>query len=218
MFKNIEAVIFDMDGTLVDSMWVWAQVDVDFLGERNLEMPPNLQKDIEGLSFEQTADYFLEKFPLNMTRDELMTTWVNMCQQSYKTKVGYKPGAFEFLKYLKSQGIKTGIATSNARELVELVGTSLGFLPYIDAIATSEDVPNGKPAPDIYLNVAKQLGVEPKNCFVFEDVPNGIRAGIHAGMHTCAIYDKATEYADEEKRELADYYIKDYHQILERLE
>lgn len=214
MLNNIEAVIFDMDGTLVDSMWVWAQVDIDFLGERGIEVPADLGKEIEGLSFEQTADYFLERFPLDMSRDELMRIWVDMCHESYKNKVTFKPGAFEFLKYLKEKGIKTGIATSNARELVELVGNALGFLPYIDFIATSEDVPNGKPQPDIYLYVAKNLNVEPHHCLVFEDVPNGIRAGNAAMMKTCAVYDDFSACWDSEKKELADYFIHNYMELL----
>lgn len=214
MLNNVKAVIFDMDGTLIDSMWVWAQIDIDFLGARGLEVPSNLQKEIEGLSFEQTADYFLKTFPLDMSRDELMQIWVDMCYDAYREKVTYKTGAFEFLKYLKEKGIKTGIATSNARELVELVGNSLGFLPYIDSIATSEDVPNGKPQPDIYLYVAKNLNVEPKNCLVFEDVPNGIRAGNAAGMKTCAVWDKFSEIFGDEKKELADYFIHSYMELL----
>ncbi len=214
MLKNIEAVIFDMDGTLVDSMWVWAQVDRDFLGERGLEVPSDLGKEIEGLSFEQTADYFLNRFPLDMTRDELMKIWVDMCHEEYREKVGFKPGAFEFLKILKEKGIKTGIATSNARELVEIVGNSLGFLPYIDEIATSEDVPKGKPAPDIYLYVAEKLKVNPERCLVFEDVPNGLRAGNAAGMFTCAVWDEFSAAWDDEKKELSNYFIKTYTELL----
>ena len=214
MLSNIEAVIFDMDGTIVDSMWVWAQVDIDFLGERGLEVPKDLAKAIDGFSFEQTADYFLKRFPLDMTRDELMQTWVDMCHESYRSKVNFKPGAFEFIKFLKEKGIKTGIATSNAKELVNLVGNSLGFLPYIDFIATSEDVPNGKPQPDIYLYVAKNLGIPPQNCLVFEDVPNGIRAGNSAGMKTCAVWDEFSAVWDDEKRSLANYFIHSYTELL----
>ena len=214
MFKNFDAVIFDMDGTLIDSMWVWAQVDRDFLGERGLEVPDDLGKEIEGLSFEQTADYFLNRFDLGLTRDNLMQIWVDMCHEAYRSKVGFKPGALEFLKYLKNKNVKIGIATSNARELVELVGNALGFLPYIDVIATSEDVPNGKPAPDIYLLVAKTLGVAPKHCLVFEDIMQGIHAGKAAGMHVCAVKDEFSINQEEEKYSSADWFINSFTELL----
>lgn len=214
MLNNIDAIIFDMDGTLIDSMWVWTQVDIDFLSERGLEMPPTLQKDIEGYSFDQTAEHFLKVFPLNMDKETLKQIWIDMSMKAYVTDVPFKPGAFEFLKKVKEMGLKTGIATSNSRTLTEAVGNKLGFLPYIDCLITSEEVPNGKPAPDIYLTVAKELGVSPEKCLVFEDVPNGILAGKKAGMKTCAVWDDFSKYLDKEKKEMADYYIEDYYPLL----
>lgn len=214
MLNNIDAIIFDMDGTLIDSMWVWTQVDKDFLGERGLSMPASLQKEIEGYSFDQTADYFLKTFPLDMDKETLKQIWIDMSFRAYETKVPFKPGALQFLKKVKEMGLKTGIATSNSRILTETVGKNLGFLPYIDCIITSEEVPNGKPEPDIYLTVAKRLCIPPDKCLVFEDIPNGILAGKRAGMKTCAVWDDFSRHLDEEKKSMADYYIKDYFDIL----
>ena len=80
-------------------------------------------------------------------------------------------------------------------------------------MCTSSEVTASKPAPDLYLTVAKQLSVSPENCLVFEDIPNGIRAGINAGMKTCAVWDRFSVHCDEEKKGLADYYINDFNEI-----
>ena len=110
-------------------------------------------------------------------------------------------------------GIKLGIATSNSRALVEAVADARGFGKDFDCIMTACEVEKGKPAPDIYLAVAKQLGVETSKCLVFEDITAGIMAGKNAGMRVCAVEDAYSMHQIEEKKELADFYIKDYYEI-----
>ena len=106
-----------------------------------------------------------------------------------------------------------GIATSNSRDLVEAIDSRLHFTDYIKIIVTNDEVPNGKPAPDIYLKVAETLNSDPKKCLVFEDVPGGIRAGKAAGMKVCAVHDDLSMTMDEEKKNLSDYYIYNYSEI-----
>ncbi|MBE5907093.1 MAG: HAD family phosphatase, partial [Lachnospiraceae bacterium] len=162
MFKNYKAIIFDMDGTLIDSMWIWPKLDKDFFANEKIPMPDTLQKDIEGYSMKETAEYFIKTFPLSYTVKELMDVWNEMAAYQYANEVPYKKGAYEFLRKIKAMGIKTGIATSNSRELVELVDKSLHFSDFIDTIVTAKEVPCGKPAPDIYLTVAEHLNVKPE--------------------------------------------------------
>lgn len=215
MYKNYEAVIFDMDGTLINSMWLWENVDKKFFKQHNMEMPKTLQKDIEGLSMNDTAEYFLKHFPISYTKDELITIWNKMAEYEYRHEVFYKEGALEFIKHLKKQGMKLGIATSNSRELVEVTNEHLHFMDYMDCVITSKEVPNGKPNPDIYLAVAERLGVTPEKCLVFEDVVGGITAGIRAGMDTCAVQDDFSYDSWEEKKRLATYFIESYKELLE---
>ena len=108
-----------------------------------------------------------------------------------------------------------GIATSNSRELVENVVKARHLDQYFDCIMTGSDVKKGKPAPDIYLAVARELGVSPENCLVFEDIIPGIQAGKAAGMRVCAVYDKYSEHQDAEKRTLADYYTYHFKELME---
>lgn len=214
MLDNIQAIIFDLDGTLVDSMWLWHDIDVEFLEKRGLTLPATYQRDIEGMSFTETAVYTKDLFHLKESVEELKAIWNQMAIEKYTHEVPYKPGAREFLHYCRQQDILLGIATSNSAELVEAVASALGLKDYIQEVVTSCEVPHGKPAPDVYLEAARRLAAAPRQCLVFEDVPMGIRAGKNAGMQVCAVEDAFSAKQESEKRRLADYYISDYEQIL----
>lgn len=213
MLKDKKAVIFDLDGTLVDSMWMWKRIDIEFLERYNIELPDDLQHAIEGMSFSETASYFKERFELSEDVETIKSIWNEMAYLKYKHEVPLKEGVLNFLKMLKKNGIKTGIATSNSRHLVQTVVDSLEVAEYFDAIHTSCEVAKGKPAPDIYLYVADKLNVAPEHCLVFEDIPQGIMAGKNAGMQVCAVQDDFSRDIEEEKRSLADYFIESYLEI-----
>lgn len=213
MLKNVKAALFDLDGTLVDSMWMWKSIDVEFLGRYGIALPDDLQKEIEGMGFSETAVYFKDRFGLKESLDEIKDEWNRMAHHKYLTQVPMKKGALPFLSELKERGISLGIATSNSRALVEAVASVHGLDRMFDTIITACDVKAGKPSPDIYLKVAGDLKAQPDECLVFEDVPMGIMAGKNAMMRVCAIYDEFSADQEAEKRSLADYYIKDYEDI-----
>ena len=216
MLTDIKAVIFDMDGTLLDSMWVWTEVDRIYIEKYDLAVPDDFHKAIEGMSFTETAQYFLDTFPnLHLTIEEVKKEWVELSRELYRTKVKLKPGAKDFLKKMYEKEIRLGIATSNTRQLVEEVLEALHVDRFFSAICTACEVKAGKPAPDVYLKAAEELQVRTENCLVFEDVPNGILAGKNAGMRVCAVDDVFSRPYDTEKRQLADYYIHDYRDICE---
>ena len=210
-----EAVIFDLDGSMVDSMWIWKDIDIEYLGKFGISLPENLQSCIEGMSFGETAAYFKERFALPDTIDEIKADWNRMAKDKYAFEVPVKKGVTELLDYCKFHGIKAGIATSNSRELVETLVNAHQFESYFDCIMTACDVSRGKPAPDIYLAVAMALAVSPENCLVFEDIIPGIQAGLSAGMKVCAVYEKYSEHQDEEKHRMADYYTYHFTDLLE---
>ena len=193
--ENKKAMLFDLDGTLVDSMWMWEAIDIEFLGAYGYECPDDIQRAIEGMSFSEAV-------------------WTRMSIDKYRHEVPLKPGVLEFLKYCKENGIRTGIGTSNGSEIVDAVLTSLNVKEYFDAVVTACEVAHGKPEPDIYLEVAKRLGVQPENCLVFEDIPAGIMAGKAAGMPVIAVEDDFSADLMDEKRELADAVISDYRELL----
>lgn len=215
MLKEIQGVVFDLDGTLIDSMGLWGQVDVDYLARYGLEVPEGLQEDIEGLSVIQTAQYFQETFGIEDSIEQMIADWNDMAFLKYRQEVSLKEGVLEFLDYLQSQNIVCGIATSNTSELAETALLTHGILDAFEVVITGEDIENGKPGPDIYLEAAARLGVLPENCLVFEDIPAGIIAGRAAGMKVCAVEDDYSIKDTYMKRKLADYYIRSYADVLD---
>jgi len=214
LIEHTKAIIFDMDGTLVDSMWMWKQIDIDFFNRFNIDFPDDLQKHIEGMSFHQTAQYIKDNFPFPVSIEEMINIWNEMAFEKYSNEVFFKTGALEFLKYCKNNNIKLGIATSNSRFLFDAVRNSLNLDLYFDCMLTGTEITNGKPAPDVYLTVAEKLGVNPSYCLVFEDIIPGIMAGHNAGMKVIAIEDEYSVSDRTKKIELADYYINDYDELL----
>lgn len=214
MLDGKKAVIFDLDGTLIDSMWVWTEVDILYLQRYGIEVPDDLHEAIEGMSFVEGAQYFRERFGIKDSIEEICREWNRMAFQVYVEKVPMKPGASEFIRYIRRLGMKTAIGTSNSRHLVETVLKVHGLLEDFDAIVTADEVEEGKPQPRIYLEAADRIGILPEECLVFEDICMGILAGQRAGMETCAVRDGFSEYQWDKKKELAQYYIEDYRELL----
>lgn len=217
MFQEIEAVIFDLDGTLVDSMWVWKAIDEEYFQEHGLTVPEGLQQRISGMSFSETAEFIKTEYQISDSIEEMKDTWNRMAEEKYATVVPLKPGAMEFLRLLKEAGIRTGLATSNSRHLAEIALEGRGIRDMIDSVHTACEVSHGKPEPDIYLLVAKDLGIEPKRCLIFEDIVEGIQAGKRAGMRTCTIEDAASQNMWKVKQQEADYAISDYYPVIQAL-
>lgn len=205
-----------MDGTLVDSMWVWTAIDQEYIEKYHLTVPEDFHEAMEGMSYTETARYFLRIFPeLPHTVEEIKAEWYEMAVSKYTHEVKLKEGAEEFIRKIREAGLKTGIATSNDRHLIHQSLHAMGVDDLFDTISTGCEVKKGKPAPDVYLDAARKLQVSPERCLVFEDVPMGILAGKNAGMEVCAVDDWFSRPQDEKKRQLADYYIRSYRDILE---
>ncbi len=213
MLKDIEALIFDLDGTLVDSMWIWKEIDREYLRQFDIETPDDIQLQIEGKGFTETASYFKERFLIPDDVETIKRHWNELAWEKYSTQVPMKPGAVDFLHYAKKKNLKMGIATSNSVELAKRVADVHGLHDFFAVIKTSCDVKRGKPAPDVYQMVASELRADPERCLVFEDIIPGIMAGKAAGMTVCGVDDEYSVSQREEKIRLCDYYIRHYDEI-----
>lgn len=215
MLKDIDAVIFDVDGTMADSMWMWKQIDIEYLGRFGIELPPDLQKNIEGMSFRETAHYFKEHFNISDSVEKMMSDWNAMAANKYRYEIPLKEGVLTFFDECRRRGVYLGIVTSNSAELLGYLLKAHNLENYFDVIITGSDGLKGKPAPDMYLEAAKRLAVSPKKCLVFEDIIPGILAGKSAGMKVCAIDDLYSRDVILEKKKEADYFIESFIELLE---
>ena len=212
--KNIEAVIFDLDGTLVDSMGIWAQIDADYLKEFNIAVPKNLHEEITHLTLTQTANYFKTKFNIEDDEATILKRWNDMAFYHYSNTIRLKEGVVEYINHLKNNNIKIALATSNSVPLLEATLKNNNIYHYFDAITVTEEVKKSRRNPDVYLLAANKVNVKPENCLVFEDVVQAVKGAKLAGMTVYAIYDEVSKDQRDELIEHADLYIESYKDLL----
>ncbi|MCD8158609.1 MAG: HAD family phosphatase [Clostridiales bacterium] len=214
MFKNVEALILDLDGTLIDSGYVWNKVDEDFFSKRGMKIPDDYTAKINSLSFKEVAEFTKREYGISESVEEIMNEWNNMAAYEYANRVKLKEGAAEFLKLAKNKRLKIGLATANTDELFLPCLKNNNVYEYFDTYAYGNEMKNSKESPDIYLLCAERLNVKPERCLVFEDITRGIRGAKKAGMKTCGVYDSYTAFEWQSVKTAADYSIKSFAELL----
>lgn len=210
----MRGAIFDVDGTLIDSMTVWWDVVVDFYKSHGVELSYNEACEYKELTMNESIPMIKERLNLSETFEELSETFKNMGLEQYKTSVGLKDGADKYLKKLHDNGIKIALATSGYEELCRCAFVRLGIWQYVDACAFSSEVGVNKSNPDVYLLAAERIGIPPEECTVYEDIVTGIGGAKKGGFKTCAIYDDTNVDETNELKQLADNYITGWQELL----
>ena len=214
--KNIEGAVFDLDGTLLDSSWVWEKVDEKFLGDRGFQVPDDYVDEISPLGAERAAVYTIERFGLNEDKDDIVREWIEMAKKEYATEVVCKPYAKEFLEELHKLNIKMAVATSSDRELFMKTLEREGILKYFQKIVTVDEVERGKGYPDIYEEAARRIKVNPHKCLVFEDILAGVTGASLGEFNVVAVFDEKSKHNWEKIKSISKYSINDYKELLEK--
>lgn len=215
LLSHIRGAIFDLDGTLIDSMGVWEQVDVDFLAMHGFACDPSYTKAVGSMHYEEAATYTIARYGLQMSKQEVLDTWFDMAVRAYGSTIELKPHARALLSACKENGIRLALATASPAALYEPVLRRHGLLDWFDAIVTTGDVARGKGFPDIYVLAAQKLSVPPTQCAVFEDILQGILGARAAGAITVAVYDDASKDDWARMQQEADYALHDFAVLLQ---
>ena len=205
----IKGAIFDLDGTLLDSMFIWDTIGEEYLRSLGKEPHEDLKETFMTLTLEEAAEYYREHYGVTLSVKEIVDGVNAMVEQTYRTKVTLKPGIAEYLAWLKENGVRMCVATVTDRYLVEETLERLGVRHYFSEIFTCAEVGFGKDKPVIYQKALEHLGTEKSDTYVFEDMPFALNTAKTDGFPTVGVYDRHEVHQDELKG-LADYYIFDF--------
>ena len=208
--------IFDMDGTLVDSMVYWQRLGREFLARKGVTegMEPVLER-IKPMTMRESAQLFIESFGLEGTPEALEAEMNAVMDQHYREDIPLKPGAKEYLEALRRRGVKLCVATATPEHLARECLERLGVAQLLEFILSCDAVAAGKDRPDVFLEAARRLGAAPGETAAFEDALYAARTAKTAGFYTVGVYDESSSARWPELTALADETVRGWHEALE---
>lgn len=215
MLENRVGAVFDLDGTLLDSMGVWRKIDEEFLGKRGFVVPEDYLVAITSKNFDAAAEYTIARFCLPETKEAVIAEWFAMAEHAYAYEVEAKPHVKEYLQQLRGEGVRIAAATSSDERLFLPCLKHLGLYEYFDAFAVTAEVKRGKGFPDVYRLASRRLNLPPGACVVYEDILKGIEGAKMDDYYTVGVEDIHSAYEKEDIRRLADRYIVTFEELLE---
>lgn len=209
----MRGAIFDMDGTILDSTGVWDKIDRDYLAARGIEAPEDYARVISSMTGTECAEYSIKRFGLTDSVEDLINEWEERALYEYANCLELKKGAREYISNLKENGVKIALATSSSRRLYEAALKRCGIYDMFDAFVTTDDTVCGKGEPEVYFKAAEKMGVDIRECVIFEDVPYAVEGAKKSGALVCAVYDARWEEDEDVLRRTADMYIKNFEEL-----
>jgi len=216
----IKGAIFDLDGTILDSMPIWHNTAEMFLSSMGIEAEPGLNRMMFSMSMKEGAEFLRDRYGLDMDSDEILTGINQTIENFYYYQVQLKDGVGQFLKDMKQAGIKMVVATASERHIVERALKRLNVLDRFDRVFTCTEIGAGKTRPDIYLAAARFMDTLPYDTWVFEDALYAIRTAKNAGFRTVGVYDAFSREDMEEIQSICDIYLnklEDFNGFLGRI-
>ena len=206
---KIKCAIFDFDGTLFDSMFIWESVGEIYLRSLGKEPKPSLREDVRALSLYQSACYFRKEYDLPLSEEQIMSGINKTIEHFYINEVMPKPYVTEFLDEMKQKGIPMCIATASDRYQIEAALSRCGMSHYFDAIFTCSEVGCGKDEPVIFRKAMEYFNSDRSSSIIFEDALHAIKTAKNDGFMVVSVFDNSEKRQDE-IRALSDCYIRDF--------
>jgi len=210
---DFDGAVFDLDGTIADSLYVWKKVDIDFFGRRGLDIPKDYSKKIASMSFYEAAVFTKNEYGFKESVSRITEEWYSMALYEYSFNVKPKKFAKEYIDYIRKNGVRTALCTASPRELYEPFLKNNDMLSCFDAFVSGSEVKRGKEFPDIYLLAAKRLELSPCRCIVFEDILKAIKGARAAGMKIFGVFDEESSEDTESIKAAADGFIYDFSEM-----
>ena len=208
--KTVDAIIFDADGTLLDSLWAWEHSADNFLRTQGIEPPADFNANVAKMSLMDGARLAKSQFNLPQSPEEILRLTLEPIRQRYYKEINPKAGAREILFFLHSQGIKLCIATASSREFTEVALKRAGIFDLFDFIITCDEVGVGKRNPAVYEQALQKLGTQKSRTLVVEDALYAVQTAKQAGFLTAAVKDEHSAKDQPMLQLLADYYIQSF--------
>jgi HAD superfamily hydrolase (TIGR01509 family) len=207
---RIKGAIFDLDGTLLDSMCIWETAGARYLESIGMKPRPDLRDNILSLSLMQAAVYLQKEYGITASASEIMEGVDKAVESFYINTVTPKDGVIPFLELLEARGVKMCIATATDRALVEAGLRRNGMLGFFSKIVTCTEVGAGKDKPHVFNAALMHLGTEREETYIFEDALYAIKTAKEAGFPVVAVSDESAQKQRSEITRLADIYINSY--------
>lgn len=209
----MKAVVFDLDGTVFDSMPMWSGLAVDMLKSYNIGFPENILEILTPMGLSQGADYVIA-LGLPLTKEEILKSEIEYALEHYKTDIPAKAGALEYMHLLSEKSIPMFSFTAGMAELFMPCAQRLGVTEYIKDFYTADMFSLPKSHPNAWKILAEKIGEQPENIMVFDDNLENISAAKQAGMQAIGVYDLSAKHNAEKIKAIADGYITDFTEIL----
>jgi HAD superfamily hydrolase (TIGR01509 family) len=217
--RKLEAVLFDMDGVIIDSEPLWSKAEQQLLARRNLRYSSQLKTVMMGLDSSEAVGFLIKHYDLKESVSDVVAERNQLVADLFRQFLRPMPHALQLVRSVQAAQIKTGLVTSSPQDLVDLALSRLNITELFDLILSGDQVARGKPAPDIYLTAAEALGVSHENCLVIEDAPHGVAAAKAAGMCCLAISTSASEpelgAADRVVRDFAEVDLQSLRELVQ---